>query len=245
VNGADLGEEWVGGGEIANLLPGRWVTITHTFTRENRLWDGRVSDVKNGHLHGDRYLFPGREQGVEGQGVRRRHRLAVTPPACANQTLSTTTLPARRNVIGFAGCLFQRRSGHFLSRGSRSSRVPRRPTSTVFEPPVRRSQAQANRRRHMRFPLGLPARLHRAERPGSIVVEIVDVSATGLRLRSLADEVLAGDKAALRFVLTDQRICAVAGRVTRVERDGVFVLALDEANHAFHSFVASLSADGP
>ena len=50
VNGADLGEEWVGGGEIANLLPGRWVTITHTFTRENRLWDGRVSDVTNGHF---------------------------------------------------------------------------------------------------------------------------------------------------------------------------------------------------
>jgi hypothetical protein len=102
-------------------------------------------------------------------------------------------------------------------------------------------QAQANRRRYLRFPLGLPARLHRADRPGSIVVEIVDVSASGLRLRSVGDEVRVGENAALRFVLADQRICAVAGRVIRVERDGAFVLALDEANHAFHAFVASLA----
>lgn len=71
------------------------------------------------------------------------------------------------------------------------------------------------------------------------------MSASGLRLRSLDDEVRAGENAALRFVLSDQRLCAVAGRVIRVEREGAFVLALEEANHAFHAFVASLSADWP
>ncbi|HEY4186386.1 MAG TPA: FecR domain-containing protein [Polyangia bacterium] len=50
VNGADLGADWVGGGEIADFVPGRWVTIAHTFTKDNRLWDGRVTDVKNSHF---------------------------------------------------------------------------------------------------------------------------------------------------------------------------------------------------
>jgi hypothetical protein len=50
INGADLGEEWVGGGEITDFLAGRWVTITHTFAKENRLWDGKVTDVENSHF---------------------------------------------------------------------------------------------------------------------------------------------------------------------------------------------------
>jgi hypothetical protein len=79
---------------------------------------------------------------------------------------------------------------------------------------------------------------------GSIVVEIVDVSAGGLRLRSLGEEVRVTQRATLRFILADQRACAAGGRVTRVERGGAFVLALDETNDAFRSFLASLSAGG-
>jgi hypothetical protein len=77
---------------------------------------------------------------------------------------------------------------------------------------------------------------------GSIIVEIVDVSAGGLRLRSLGEEVRVTQRATLRFVLSDQRACAASGRVMRVERGGIFVLALDETNDAFRGFLASLSA---
>jgi len=76
----------------------------------------------------------------------------------------------------------------------------------------------------------------------SIIVEIVDVSAGGLRLRSLGEEVRVAQRATLRFVLSDQRACAASGRVMRVERGGVFVLTLDETNDAFRGFLASLSA---
>ncbi len=76
----------------------------------------------------------------------------------------------------------------------------------------------------------------------SIIVEIVDVSAGGLRLRSLGEVVRVAQRATLRFVLSDQRACAASGRVMRVERGGVFVLTLDETNDAFRGFLASLSA---
>ncbi len=109
---------------------------------------------------------------------------------------------------------------------------------------MRLARVPANRRRHARFPLGLPVKLQVVGQAGSIVVEIVDVSAGGLRLRSLGEEVRVTQRATLRFILADQRACAAGGRVTRVERGGAFVLALDETNDAFRSFLASLSAGG-
>jgi len=94
----------------------------------------------------------------------------------------------------------------------------------------------------MRFRLGLPARLHLDDPTGAVIVEIVDISASGLRLRSLTNEVHMGRRATVRFVLPDQRVCAAGGRVSRVERSGAFVLALDESNYAFRAFVVSLFA---
>lgn len=109
---------------------------------------------------------------------------------------------------------------------------------------MRLARVPANRRRHARFPLGLPVKLQVVGRAGSIIVEIVDVSAGGLRLRSLGDEVRVTQRATLRFVLPDQRPCTAGGRVMRVERSNEFVLALDETNDAFRSFLASLSTGG-
>jgi hypothetical protein len=80
---------------------------------------------------------------------------------------------------------------------------------------------------------------------GVSIVEIVDVSAGGLRLRSLGDEMRVSQHATLTFVLADLRACLAGGRVMRVERDGTFVLALEETNQAFRSFVVSLSTGGP
>jgi hypothetical protein len=109
---------------------------------------------------------------------------------------------------------------------------------------MRLARLPANRRQHARFPLGLPVKLQVTGRAGPMIVEIVDVSAGGLRLRSLGDEVRVTQRATLRFVLSDQRACVAGGQVTRVERGGAFVLALDETNDGFRSFLASLSTGG-
>jgi hypothetical protein len=111
---------------------------------------------------------------------------------------------------------------------------------------MRLARLPANRRRHARFPLGLPVKLQVAGRTEVTVVEIVDLSVGGLRLRSLADEMRMAQRATLTFVLSDLRPCRAGGRVTRVERDGTFVLALEleQTNDAFRSFVASLSTGG-
>jgi hypothetical protein len=137
-----------------------------------------------------------------------------------------TRVAARRTTRCEKGVSLSHEPGWWALTGMRPARVP------------------ANRRRHARFPLGLPVKLQVVGRAGPIIVEVVDVSAGGLRLRSLGDEVRVIQRATLRFVLPDQRACVATGRVTRVERGGAFVLALDEANDAFRSFLASLSAGG-
>jgi hypothetical protein len=103
--------------------------------------------------------------------------------------------------------------------------------------------ARANRRRHARFPLGLPVALQVVDRPDPIIVEIVDVSEGGLQLRALGDEIRPEQRATLRFVLADQRACAVEGHVLRIGRDGTFVLELDKANATFSKFLKSLAAE--
>src|SRR5205085_4435841 len=45
-DGAPPGDpKWVGGGFTPNLTTGRWWTLTHTFQRENRLFEGGTSPV--------------------------------------------------------------------------------------------------------------------------------------------------------------------------------------------------------
>jgi hypothetical protein len=100
-----------------------------------------------------------------------------------------------------------------------------------------------NRRKDARFSLGLPATLHWVDREAPTIVEIVDISKRGLRLRTLDGGVRVSRRASLRFVLSDQRVCTAAGQVNRVGRSGSFVLALDESNGDFRGFVASLAPD--
>ena len=109
---------------------------------------------------------------------------------------------------------------------------------------MRAARVPTNRRRHARFPLGLPVKLQVAGQADPMIVEMVDVSAGGLLLRTLGAEMKVTERATLRFVLGDQRACAAGGRVTRVDRGGSFVLALDETNEAFRGFLASLSTGG-
>lgn len=110
---------------------------------------------------------------------------------------------------------------------------------------IRQNQLQ-NRRRHARFLLGLPVKLHVDGGKDPITVEVVDISAGGARLRAFACPVRADQHATLRFLLPDQRPCIAQGRVVRVGSDlrsevVDFVLRLDDTNEAFRGFLDSLA----
>jgi hypothetical protein len=107
-------------------------------------------------------------------------------------------------------------------------------------PVMRLAPAQHNRRRHMRFPLGLPVELHVSGRKQPVIVEIVDVSAGGVRLRALESAVSVAEQATLRFVLQGGRACVAVGQVVRVEKEREIILVLKRTNPAFKSFIASL-----
>ena len=100
----------------------------------------------------------------------------------------------------------------------------------------------SDRRRGLRIPLGLPVTLHMAGRPRRLTVEIVDLSAHGVRLRAPDDTFRVGERGSLHFVLSEGRACAAGGHVLRVDQSGVVVLALDEANKAFVDFLAALTS---
>jgi hypothetical protein len=98
-----------------------------------------------------------------------------------------------------------------------------------------------DRRRHARFPLGLPVGVQLAGRPGPITVELLDLSVTGGRFRCLGDRVRIDETATVVFVLEDQRRCQAVGRVVRSDASGEFALRLKSANDAFVSFVRRLA----
>jgi len=99
---------------------------------------------------------------------------------------------------------------------------------------------QQNRRRHKRFPLGLPVELHVAGREQPVIVEVVDVSAGGVRLRALESAVRVAEQATLKFLLPGNRHCVAVGQVARVEKEREIILILKRANPAFKAFLASL-----
>ncbi len=101
--------------------------------------------------------------------------------------------------------------------------------------------ASKDRRRHARFPLGLPVGVQISGRSEPITVELLDVSATGGRFRSLGDRVRVDDTAIVAFVLEDQRRCTAEGRVVRSDASGEFALRLKSSNDAFAAFVRRLA----
>jgi len=101
------------------------------------------------------------------------------------------------------------------------------------------------RRRHRRFRLGVPVNLHIGGRANPVVVEIVDIGARGARFRAETPPLRVEEEAAFGFVSNGQdmqHICVTNGRVLRVGGDGDFVLSVERANAAFHSFLESLAA---
>jgi PilZ domain-containing protein len=108
---------------------------------------------------------------------------------------------------------------------------------------MRTAEGQQNRRRYTRFPLGLPVRMDIPGRLEPVIVEMVDISAGGIRLRALEDGAPEAERVRLRFVLPDQHACVAGGLVARAQRNGEFALILDQTNDAFRCFLASLAAE--
>lgn len=98
------------------------------------------------------------------------------------------------------------------------------------------------RRRHERFPLGLPVHVHvqMEESEHALLAELLDVSESGARFGAPIGDVRVDDKVAFGFVMPDRDSCRAAGQVVRVDESGQFVLALDDANDAFVGFIRLL-----
>jgi PilZ domain len=104
----------------------------------------------------------------------------------------------------------------------------------------------AERRRHPRFPLGLPVRLQTEGSPEATTIELADVSVRGCRLSAFLETAAPANatRVALGFVLPGQRIALAKGRIVRQYSDasgeGVG-LAIEHANGAFYEFVQAVS----
>jgi hypothetical protein len=99
---------------------------------------------------------------------------------------------------------------------------------------------QAERRHYPRTYLGLPVRVHFVGKPGSVTLELTDISVGGAGFRAPDSLPEVGEWIAFGFVLEDRRVCAAKGRVVRLEPEG-FALSLESTNSAFRSFVDDIS----
>jgi len=107
------------------------------------------------------------------------------------------------------------------------------------------NEAQPDRRRHTRFPLGLPVGVRLAGRRTPLMVELLDVSESGARFHAVDGDAVVhvADRATFGFVVPGEPSCQAQGLVVRADRSGQFVLALDDTNDAFVGFIRLLAAD--
>lgn len=106
----------------------------------------------------------------------------------------------------------------------------------------RQVAAPPDRRRHSRFPLGLPVEMRLVGRQEPVTVELMDISAGGGRFRVVGADVSVDQAASFGFVVPDQRRCLAQGRVIRVDGAGQFALSFEQANDEFLGFVGLLSS---
>lgn len=107
------------------------------------------------------------------------------------------------------------------------------------------TETPPDRRRHTRFPLGLPVGVRLAGRRTPLMVELLDVSESGARFHATEGgaEIHVADRATFGFVVPGEPSCQAQGLVVRAERSGQFVLALDDANDAFVGFIRLLETE--
>jgi hypothetical protein len=109
--------------------------------------------------------------------------------------------------------------------------------------------SRPDRRRHARFPLGLPVGVRLAGRRTPLMVELLDLSESGARFHAMEGgaDVHVADRATFGFVVPGEPSCQAQGSVVRADHSGQFagqfVLALDGTNDAFVGFIRLLEAD--
>lgn len=96
----------------------------------------------------------------------------------------------------------------------------------------------ADRRRHVRVPLGMPVRVHFAGQQKAVTVEMRDISHGGCYFRGATAPTSA--RLAFGFVLPERRMCVARGRVLRVDGNG-FAVEIDRSNETFTDFLTDLS----
>jgi PilZ domain len=101
---------------------------------------------------------------------------------------------------------------------------------------------QPDRRRSIRFPLGLPVRVRLAGNVHAMTVELMDLSADGGRFRCATETVQVDQGASFAFVLPGQRHCLARGSVVRATASGEFALRLHGSNAEFRGFIGQLTA---
>jgi hypothetical protein len=113
---------------------------------------------------------------------------------------------------------------------------------TTEQEPGEKRDGRPERRRHSRFPLGLPVRVCLAGRAAPVTMELLDVSAGGGRFRAPPGGVTVDQRAAFGFVVPDLSRCLAKGRVLRIDPTaGHFVLSFDDANDGFRRFLRLLT----
>lgn len=100
---------------------------------------------------------------------------------------------------------------------------------------------QDDRRRHKRFPLGLPVRVQVDGLPEALTAELADVSQEGCLLKAPGRDIAVGAVVAFGFVMPKQQIVLARGRVVRSDGEGNFALELEQKNEQFRSFLADIS----
>jgi hypothetical protein len=107
------------------------------------------------------------------------------------------------------------------------------------------AQGRTDRRREERFFLGLPVKARFAERTAPLLVELIDVSASGSRfqVQNDTDAVQVEEHVAFGFIVPGWPSCQAKGKVVRVGQTMQFVLALDDTNEAFDGFIRLLATD--
>src|ERR1700712_176962 len=93
--------------------------------------------------------------------------------------------------------------------------------------------ALAERRRHLRTPVGLPVQIHLTGRSGALTVELVDLAEGGVRFRSLGDEARVDQRVWFTFLIAERGTCTAEGRILRVHPGGEFIVVLDRSNDVF------------
>jgi hypothetical protein len=106
-----------------------------------------------------------------------------------------------------------------------------------------RPNAASDRRRCLRYPVGLPVTVQMEGLGESLLAELADVSTTGCFLRGpeLALYSRLGEQLTFGFVLQSRESGVVRGRVVRRATNEGLGLVIEEANEVFDELLADLA----